>query len=553
LELLEVRNLLSFTNVLVNNLAEDTMSMQDTQNETAIVLANNSDVVVAYNDTGVYSYPIRLNPNLVGFSLSNNGGLSFTDAGEPPPNPPYWEGTDPVLARSSETGTVFLCSTSGSTDLSAPGERILISRSTDNGASFAAPLDGTPGFVPGVDVADKPWITVDNYPGPGYGDVYLAWTCLSANGTEKGMFFTRSTDDGITWGPSGGVPIQTPSPSVGFQGAYLAVGPDHTVHVFWWDGTKAHRILMRNSTDQGQTFGPAVKVTGLRTHGGNGDLGLTDSTGRNFRTNALPQAVVNPVTGDIYVVFNDEPNVAHDKADIFFTMSPDGGNTWSNPLRVNDDNTTNDQWMPALAMTPDGNHVGIFWYDRRLDPADNLIDRFGVIGTVCGHNVSFAPNFRITDVSFPPAFDQDSFLILAGLNNYMGDYDMATADNNYFYTTWGDNRLSDAFFANQPDVRFAEIPVESEDHALALIVPPGPGSSAGTIIDPGAKSTFPSDGIKALDDTFARLFATKRPRESHCLTETSVTKSPQKPLRKSVFGLSGLRPGPFDSFWPGLV
>jgi hypothetical protein len=41
----------------------------------------------------------------------------------------------------------------------------------------------------------------------------------------------------------------------------------------------------------------------------------------------------------------------------------------------------------------------------------------------------------------------------------MGDYDQAVADNNDFYTTWGDNRLSDAFHANQPDVRFAKIPV----------------------------------------------------------------------------------------------
>jgi hypothetical protein len=44
----------------------------------------------------------------------------------------------------------------------------------------------------------------------------------------------------------------------------------------------------------------------------------------------------------------------------------------------------------------------------------------------------------------------------------MGDYDQAVADNNYFYTTWGDNRLANPNYAphvNQPDVRFARIPV----------------------------------------------------------------------------------------------
>jgi hypothetical protein len=72
-----------------------------------------------------------------------------------------------------------------------------------------------------------------------------------------------------------------------------------------------------------------------------------------------------------------------------------------------------------------------------------------VIGTVSSHTVTFAPNFRITDVSFRPAFGYDPVENPA----YMSDYDMATADNNYFYTIWGDNRLADAFHANQRSSR----------------------------------------------------------------------------------------------------
>src|SRR5262249_47818511 len=163
-------------------------------------------------------------------------------------------------------------------------------------------------------------------------------------------------------------------------------------------------------------------------------------------------------TGDIYVVYDDQGNGSADKADILFTESSDGGNKWSKPIRVNDDATTNDQWQPALAVTPDGSHVGGFWYDRRPGPSAHLIHRVRGVGTVAGHTVSFGANFRITDVSFPPAFAQDP-LFLPVAPGYMADYDMATADNSYFYTTWGDNRLGDAFFANQPDVRLAKIPV----------------------------------------------------------------------------------------------
>jgi hypothetical protein len=279
----------------------------------------------------------------------------------------------------------------------------------DNGVTFSAPLNGTPGFVAGFDVADKPWIAVDNYPGPGSGNAYLAWTDFTSNfepvSSNNGTYFTRSTDDGLTWGPGGGVPLVNSAIDNNevSHGAFVAVGPDHAVYVFYWGSgyqSGGETELMRKSTDFGQTFGPQVIVANLQTKGANGDLGLTNSAGQSFRSNAFPQAAINPVTGDIYVVYDDEPKEgAKDNADIFFTESTDGGNTWSNPLRVNDDNTTNDQWQPALAVTPDGSHVGIFWYDRRLDPANNLIDRFGSVGTVSGHTVSFAPNFRITDAS----------------------------------------------------------------------------------------------------------------------------------------------------------
>jgi hypothetical protein len=539
LELLEARNLLdgSLTNVLVNNPAEDTISMQDTQSESAIVLGANSKIVVAYNDTGAYSYPTPLNPTLAGYSLSSNGGASFIDQGQFPSSEPYWAYADPVLAHSSATGTILMSVLSFNTLVGNLGESPLIYRSTNNGQIFSAPIIGGPGFVPGVDLADKPWMAVDNYAGPGYGNAYLAWTDFGANLSPKEIFFTRSTNDGQDWGPSGGVTIQAPKLAAGngnaFTGASVAVGPGHAVYVFWWDNTQNTSILMRKSTDQGQTFGNAVTVAGLNTHTWEGDLGLTYSNTNNssFRSNGFPQAAVNPVTGDIYVVYDDKGHGSQDKADIYFTMSSDGGNTWSKSIRVNDDNTYTDQWQPAIAVTPDGGHVGIFWYDRRLDPADNLIDRFGAIGTVSGHNVSFAPNFRITDVSFPPAFGQDPVVPPA----YMGDYDIATADNNYFYTTWGDNRLPDNFFANQPDVRFAKIPVSESAAANALVTPRSVvgqrGHSTGTAIVPlPSAPTDPTGGGDLLAGDFlaaaasAALFsATANPGPAPEITTSAGT------------------------------
>jgi hypothetical protein len=325
-ELLEGRNLLSgFTNVLVNDPTEDTIPMQDTQSETAIVLGAGSKIVVAYNDSGLTSAAF---PGLTGYSRSANGGATFADQG----SLNHTSG-DPVLARSTKTGTIFLSTIGVDSTYINPTppppilpyglEKVNVFRSTNNGAAFGDPVNGTPGFDPNVDTIDKPWIAVDNFPGPGYGNVYLVtWHDIFISPDKPpyqyyDMLLTRSTDDGLTWGPSGGTTIVSPSIVPSFQGPNVTVGPDHAVYVFWYDAKTINfhtftetnpEIVMRKSIDQGVTFGDPVAVTKLTTDLINGDLNLTDSSGNNFRSNAFPQAVVNPVTGDIYEAYDDWGN-----------------------------------------------------------------------------------------------------------------------------------------------------------------------------------------------------------------------------------------------------
>ena len=393
-------------------------------------------MIVAFNDSGSTAVSAD---KFTGFSRSTDGGASFTDLGTLPAAT-FGDGGDPVLARDNVSGTIYLSTVA----FNLSGPRIHVFRSFDNGATFTAPVNGAPGFS---GVLDKPWIAADNFSGSGQGNVYLAF--LNA---ATGIFFTRSTDGGVSWGPSGGTLIALGT----VQGAFVAVGSDHPVYVFWYEGSFSPReIRMRKSTNLGVGFGPVITVTTLIGTGVNGDLGLNGG----FRTNSWPQAAVNPVNGNIYVVHNDctaNPcsTTGADRGNIFFRQSTDGGSSWSAAVKINDDNTTRDQWQPALAVTPDGLHLFVGWYDRRLDSANSLINTFGVVGTISGSTVTFGSNFRIATQSFPPGVPgQDP-----GVNEfYMGDYDMAVADNSFFYYTWGDNRDSNSFHANQPDVRFKKI------------------------------------------------------------------------------------------------
>jgi uncharacterized repeat protein (TIGR01451 family) len=441
------------TNTMVNNPAAD-LGANDTQSETSILLLPGGTMLASFNDSGSYGAG---SAHFTGWSRSTNSGASWTDLGKLP-NTPEGDAGDPVFARSSKTGTVFFATLGFNT-----GEMLPVFRSGDGGATFgSSPGDGTAGGFATPAFHDKEWITVDNTgggrSGPASGNVYMFWRAFANPGDPEGMYFTRSTDDGLTFGDR--QKLSTPLYD-GFdyyefgQGAFPVVGANGAVYTFWLDAKQdwsAYIIAMRKSTDDGVTFAPQQDIQTLRTLGGNGSLGLNGG----FRTNAFPQVVPHPSDpNQLFMVYNDKGiSPSPDKGNIYFTQTADGGVTWSAPIQVNTDATTRDQWQPVIAITPDGGGLFVSWYDRRLDAANMRFDVYGRNATISGSTVSWGGDYRITDADSPVVIGQDPVIN----TTYMGDYDQATADNNFFYRTWSDNRLPLNSHPNQPDVRSAAIP-----------------------------------------------------------------------------------------------
>src|SRR5262245_3727575 len=415
-------------NSLTNNNAGATATGFFTQSETTIV-AFGATVVVGFNDSGSNSGGTN---KFTGFARSTNGGATFTDGGTLPTNPGGDAG-DPVLARNNSTGRIYFAT------LGFSVSTIQVFRSDDDGATWMPPVNGTPGGSS----EDKEWITVDNFTGSGNGNVYLLSRRFGGTGGGPGIYFFRSTDHGATFGPNFGTLIVP-----GMQGAFVAVGPDHSIYAFWFAGPI---LQMRKSTDQGLTFGPPVTVASGLAPGANGDLGLTGirqgtATPAGFRSNKFPHAAVNPVNGNIYVVYNNRPSPT-DKADIFVVQSTDGGGAWGAPVRVNDDATTTDQWQPTLAVTPDGSSLGIFYYSRQEDPVgNNLFKFYGRTASISGSTLAFAPSFAISDVASLPEFGRDQVVN----PTYMGDYDMAVGTSGAFHVVWSDSRSNHPLPAGAP-------------------------------------------------------------------------------------------------------
>jgi len=172
---------------LANNNAGAGATANFTQSETTI-LAFGSNVVIGFNDSGSNAGGAN---KFTGWSYSMDGGATFTDGGTLPTNAGGDAG-DPVMARNEATGRIYF-STLG---FGSPGT-IQVFRSDDNGVTWMAPVNGTPGGSS----EDKQWLAVDNFPGAGNGNVYLMSRRFGAG---PGIYMFRSVDNGATFGPAGG-------------------------------------------------------------------------------------------------------------------------------------------------------------------------------------------------------------------------------------------------------------------------------------------------------------------------------------------------------------
>lgn len=435
----------------VNDVAADT-TPQTTQIGSSLVDLGDGRMVAAWTDSG----SLTAGDHLTGYAWSANNGISWHDAGALANGATL--DMSPKLAADLISKQVYFATFTG-LDTTA---KIQVSRSINGGQTFQPPVNATPGIV--VDRWDTHSIAVDNsLPGARQGDVFVCAT--RSNG---GVILTRSTNDGASFGPAGGVVISTTG-----IGCFLVVGPGHRLYVFYTidHEYELERLAVRQSTDRGQTFGPEV-IAADYVGQGYGDVGEIDEIDLNAVTpiDFVAQAAVNPgvAQGHVYVVYHDSYLPTHAEPDIYLTRSAPGGGSFGAPVRVNDD-LSGDQFNPTIAFSDDGRHVLVTYYSRSQDPANLMHHRRGRLGTVsAGGSVTFSPSFQLSP-SAPIANGRDP----AYDYYYIGGYEQNAGGANAISTTWTDTRLGNAFHRNQHDIRFARIgiPPSVTDLAVTVLAP----------------------------------------------------------------------------------
>jgi hypothetical protein len=286
------------------------------------------------------------------------------------------------------------------------------------------------------DFEDKEYIAVDNTGGPFDGNVYMSWSRFPTGLNSARIMLSRSTDAGNSFS----TPKQISDNNMGYQGSVPAVGPDGEVYVVWWrlrrTQTAKSTIEIDKSTDGGITWGQDILVANIDDLADpfHGNYELPDA---RFKVTSWPTIAVDrtsgPFSGNVYVAWADEIGIGMGP-DILFSRSIDGGQTWSQPIRVSDDTNKEYQWFPWMSVDPQGN-IDVVFSDRRDAPASTQYHTYHARSTDGG--LSFGPNFRVTDVI---SDSEDSGFMIP----FIGDYNGITSTANTVHPFWTDTREGNA-------------------------------------------------------------------------------------------------------------
>jgi hypothetical protein len=281
---------------------------------------------------------------------------------------------------------------------------------------------------------DKQWFTIDNTNSPGHGFQYQSWS--SDGNNFGGRQFTRSTNGGLTWMN----PIDIPnSPAFGTldvdsSGNLFIGGVELEGGQIWCvRSTNAKNGAVVPTFDQSTPVnlgGSIVAGQLINPQGLAGQVFLSvDRSGTSTNNN-------------IYVLASVQPAGFATGTDVMFARSTNGGQTFSAPLRINDDpvNHAKWHWFGTLSVAPNG-RIDAVWLDTR-NAGNNINSQLFYSNSFDGGN-TWSLNVAISN-SFNPHLGYPN-------QDKLGDYITTVSDNA------GANVAYAATFNGEEDIYYVRI------------------------------------------------------------------------------------------------
>jgi hypothetical protein len=219
---------------------------------------------------------------------------------------------------------------------------------------------------------DKEWITIDNNPAsPHYNTIYAMFVTFSFAGLMSKAYVStaHARRDGThtDWSPL----QRLPSESASASDTYLLPHVDPS-GVVWTSITNfpsrqsrsTYSLGVDYSTDGGLTWQGTRPVTGAQ------NVVLTpeaysDTTFTDGITDTFAVGTTKASGAKFYPIYISWEDYSAGVDNILLSGSYDGGNSWTAPIQVNDNQAAVDEFQPNLALAANGT-VSVNFYDRRL-------------------------------------------------------------------------------------------------------------------------------------------------------------------------------------------
>src|SRR6266403_1132972 len=342
-----------------------------------------------------------------------------------------------------------------------PGSGIVVSKSTDGGRTWGEPsivhTDGVDASGNPIDTDfanDKEWITVDQHTGT----VYVTWTLFGPS--DSPILVSSSTDGGATWSapvtvdpsssftPGGITPYGRGSnPQVNRHGdLFIAYEAAVCQSLACNHPTDHDAVVIATSRDGGRTF-TNQEVAYDFDFPFNPDVGRDTLTGENFRINSFPQLTIDPVTDALYAPWSDDRDGRYDSSgnsvktngDVFIVASRDGRH-WSQTYGVG---TRADEVYPAIAAY--GGQVAVRFYTRAFDRNGSGLDMAYVSGEA--EDLGRLGHGRVHRVTSQTSIPQVQFVAIGAVTGdvlqgvFIGDYTaVALGSDGVLHPCWTDFR-----------------------------------------------------------------------------------------------------------------
>jgi len=299
---------------------------------------------------------------------------------------------------------------------------VWLTKSLNGGLTWNTPVKVIDAYADGSKrPLDRPWLVVDNTGNK----LYITTKPPSWVLPPNRAYFIGSSNGGVTWNQwryldtanfliGGSISAPMAAPAIAGN-TVIAIYPSYVP-----SQNILPQFILAKSTNGGGTFTYKTVFASL------------PSAASNDSAKSAYKLLINPANTNHYV-FVYVAGLSNIDLDILMTESFNAGNSWSNPLRINNDALNNGKMQDLVWADFDTNgDLVVTWRDRRNGTGVGYARATEIYGAFKANgSSSFSPNFVISDLSVP------HHTILEQTGN---DFMCVALKNDTINTVWGTTR-----------------------------------------------------------------------------------------------------------------